>query len=224
MSAQEKDMKSHAMSVVVLALSALFLALPGGLPAKERRGAVIIVTRLDGSGVKGELIAVRPDSLLLLSEGKDVSIGRTDIQTVVIIRKSRAGLLAAVGGAAGAAVGVVLGLNWNFEAITDSRAGGAVFGGAAIGAGGALLGYLAGQLTGGDPSFTVAGRQEADVARSWARLKAQSREGALSKISAPRESRPELPPVTERPTEVSLPAHTLKGSAAYVGLRIAARI
>jgi hypothetical protein len=217
-------MKKGAAGAIMLTLCVSFLALPGGLSAKGRRGAEIIVTRLDGSGVKGELIAVKPDSLLLLSEGKDVSIGRADIQTVVIIRKSRAGLLAAVGGAAGAAVGVVLGLNWNFEAITDSRAGGAVFGGAAIGAGGALLGYLAGQLTGGDPSFTLAGRQEADVARSWARLKALSREGTLSKISAPRESRPELPPVTERLTEVSLPAHSLKGSTAFVGLRIAARI
>jgi hypothetical protein len=203
MSAQEKDMKPSRAAVVVLVLSGLFLALPSGLPAKERRGAEIIVTRLDGSGIKGELIAVKPDSLLLLSEGKDVSIGRADVHTVVIIRKSQAGLLAAVGGAAGAAAGVVLGLNWNFEAISDSRAGGAVFGGAAIGAGGALLGYLAGQLTGRDPSFTVAGRQEADAARFWTRLKALSREGTLPKIAPAPAAMPDPPAATERPVKIT---------------------
>jgi hypothetical protein len=191
-------LKARAAAAIVLALCLLFLVLPASLSAKERRGAELIVSRLDGSGVKGELIAVKPDSLLLLSEGKDVSVDLGEVHTVVMIRKSRAGLLAGIGGAAGAAAGVVLGLNWNFEAISDSRTGGALFGGAAIGAAGALLGYLAGSLMSGDPSFTVAGEPEADVARFWARLRAHSREGALPALAPAPPGGFQPPTATER--------------------------
>ncbi len=68
---------------------------------KEKRGATVVVTRLDGSRVSGELAAVRPDALLLLSDGRDESIGFADIETIRIKKRSRAGLFGLLGVAAG---------------------------------------------------------------------------------------------------------------------------
>ena len=45
------------------------------LYAKERRGAKLIITKKDGQQIEGELITVKPNSLLLLNtEGKDVPV------------------------------------------------------------------------------------------------------------------------------------------------------
>ena len=95
--------------------------LSANLYAKERRGATLIIqrksdqvknTRLEGTpwetsyrtGIKGELIAVKPNSLLLLdTEGKDVSVGIEDIKVIKIVEKpgvavgALAGLLGGVG-------------------------------------------------------------------------------------------------------------------------------
>ena len=44
------------------------------LYAKERRGAKLIITKKDGQLIEGELITVKPSSLLLLNtEGKSLS-------------------------------------------------------------------------------------------------------------------------------------------------------
>ncbi|MCJ7485593.1 MAG: hypothetical protein MUQ25_05430 [Candidatus Aminicenantes bacterium] len=96
-------MKNIAARLITSVVIAGLLGLPAGLSAKQRRGADIIVTRLDGSQHEGELIAVKTDSLLLLSAGKGLSIDIADIRAVRIVRKSRAGLFAGLGGAAGLA-------------------------------------------------------------------------------------------------------------------------
>ena len=55
MFSKEKGMKARtAAAVFVLCVS--LLALPGGLEAKGRRGALIILTKVDGAQVKGELV------------------------------------------------------------------------------------------------------------------------------------------------------------------------
>jgi len=64
------------------------MALSVNLYAKERRGARLIVTKKDGHQIKGELITVKPNSLLLLDiEGKDVSVGIADIKVIRIVEK-----------------------------------------------------------------------------------------------------------------------------------------
>ena len=42
------------------------MMLSANLYAKERRGAKLIITKKDGQRIEGELIAVKPNSLLLL--------------------------------------------------------------------------------------------------------------------------------------------------------------
>jgi hypothetical protein len=74
------------------------LLLPADLLAREKHGAKVVVTRLDGSQAAGELIAVKPDSLLLSSAaGTNETVGMTDIKTVRIVRRSRALPLALIG-------------------------------------------------------------------------------------------------------------------------------
>jgi len=56
-----------------IVLVILMLVLPGSLIAREKRGATIVVTFKDGHFAEGELITVKPDSLLLFAE-KDETV------------------------------------------------------------------------------------------------------------------------------------------------------
>jgi hypothetical protein len=91
------------------------MALSGNLAAKERHGANTVITKKDGRAVKGELIAVKMDSILLLISpwGIDGSIGISDISSIRIAKKSKA-LIGAIsgsllGGLAGAYIGQEVG-------------------------------------------------------------------------------------------------------------------
>jgi len=89
-------MKKRFYNLAATVLAFLILVLPGALSARERRGANLVITLKDGQQIKGELIAVKPDSLLLLAE-KDESIDLLGIKSIRIVRKSKAmlgGLLA----------------------------------------------------------------------------------------------------------------------------------
>lgn len=167
-------MRSVSARLIACALIISFLAGPPGLPAKERRGAKVVVTRLDGRSVEGELIAVKPDGLLLLSaEGSDQTVALADVRSVRIVRRSREGLFALLGGAAGAA---------GMGALVLSGGGDVDYGAekVLIGAGvGALAGFLSGMVKGIDSEFTVAGQPEPIVAEYWVKLGAFAREGRL---------------------------------------------
>ena len=87
-------MKVMPAKLIASTLAVSLLVLPAGLAAKEKRGADLVVAKIDGSKVSGELIAVKPDSLLLLSAGMDLSIPLVDIRDVRIVRRSHALLFA----------------------------------------------------------------------------------------------------------------------------------
>jgi len=83
-------------TALILVFSLIMLSV--NLYAKERRGAKLIVTKKDGQQVEGELITVKPSSLLLLNtEGKDVSVDIRDIKVIRIVKKSKALLGAGLG-------------------------------------------------------------------------------------------------------------------------------
>jgi hypothetical protein len=78
------------------------------LYAKERRGAKLIVMKKDGQQIRGELITIKPNSLLLLdTEGKDASVGIVDIKAIKIENKSKFWIGARIGGFIGAIVGAL---------------------------------------------------------------------------------------------------------------------
>ena len=91
------------------------MALSGNLAVKGRHGADTVITKKDGRVVKGELIAVKMDSILLLISpwGIDESIGISDISSIRIANRSNA-LVGAIwgsllGGFAGAYIGQEVG-------------------------------------------------------------------------------------------------------------------
>jgi len=171
-------MKNVCGKLITSALIALLLFIPAGLSAKEKRGANLAVTRRDGSQVSGELIAVKRDSLLLLNNvGRDESIDLAGIKSVRIVKKSRAGLLSGIGGAAGAAVGATVGA-YVFNAGSDDEPS-SLRNGLVFGALGALTGLLADSMVNSDTHITVAGMTPEAVAGFWDNLKAYSRMGRL---------------------------------------------
>jgi hypothetical protein len=96
-------MKNNFAKSAAIILAFLMLTLPGSLAAREKRGATLIVTLKDGHFAEGELIAVKPDSLLLLA-GRDESVPLAEIRSIRVVRKSKA----LVGGLCGLAAGVAL--------------------------------------------------------------------------------------------------------------------
>jgi hypothetical protein len=162
---------------IAVVLMAGLLSLPAGLSAKQRRGAALIVTRLDGSQASGELVTVRPDSLLLLSEGTDLSVAFADVRSVRIVRRSHALLFAGIGGAAGATAGAIVGF---YGGGSDDNPGPArLRGGLIFGALGALAGWLASSAFSGNSEFNVAEGRPETVVEFWDRLRPYSREGRL---------------------------------------------
>lgn len=156
--------------IAIMIVAAFFISAPAALSAKERRGAQLIVTRLDGSQVSGELMAVKPDSLFLLSGGKDLSVPLADVRTVRIVRRSRAGL----GGAlVGAAIG---GGVWEINEWLGEEEAGALM----LIPLGALVGMAIRSVAGLDSSFAVAGQPEAVVGRHMNLLREYSREERLT--------------------------------------------
>ena len=118
---------------VALLMAFSLLACSASLSAKERRRAEVVVQKLDGQQVRGELIAVKQDSLLLLdsSTATDVSIDIPGIKTINVIKKSKTALEVGLGlGMGGAAAAVGYGsssLFWHAdERQTWARIGGAI--------------------------------------------------------------------------------------------------
>jgi small nuclear ribonucleoprotein (snRNP)-like protein len=129
------------------------MMLPASLYAKKR-GAKLIITKKDGQLIKGELIAVKPNSLLLLdTEGKDVSVGIADIEVIRFVKKLKTGRTEAlIGLLIGAGGGVILGIvltepeyipSWDIT--RDLTLINALILGLSFGFLGGILGYIFGQ-------------------------------------------------------------------------------
>jgi len=158
----------------VLAVVLIF-GLSGGLSAKGRSGADLLITLKNGSKYRGELIAVRPDSLLLLDHriGKDETAAVADIATVRVVRRSKAwqGLL--IGFVPGAVGGAALGAH---ASAGDNPQLGAFAGGVVIGGIAGLVGLAAGFAAGLDTEIAFAGLPESERSRILAKLDRRARE------------------------------------------------
>lgn len=167
-------MKIVVDKVTAIGLALLFLCLPTLLSARGRRGADLVVTLKDGQTVKGELIAVKRDSLLLLNlAGKDESVDIPGIREIKVVKKSRALKGALYGFLAGAAVGSVYYLAMDKEDWFDYPPYWvmATFSGAA----GGLLGLGAGALAGKDKTTRLEGMSESALKSALADLRTQAR-------------------------------------------------
>jgi hypothetical protein len=171
-------MKKRFDKLVATVLAFLILALPGALSARERRGANLVITLKDGHSVTGELIAVKPDSLLLLNPaGKDESVDRVGIRNIRVVRKL-AWSFPLWGFLAGAGVGAAIGYNFYIiSPATDihEKRKQAIWGGAIGGAAVGLIGLGAGALAGIDKTIHLEGKSESEVGKALAYLRNKAR-------------------------------------------------
>ena len=142
----------------------------------ERKQGAIVITKKDGQQIEGELITVKPNSLLLLdTEGKDVSIGIADIRVIRIVQKSKAllgaGIGLVVGGGGGALLALVM--NAGHEPYTIQIR--AWFAGILGGLGGLLIGAIIGAGAGTDKTIHFEGMTDFEIEESLEKLRKKAR-------------------------------------------------
>lgn len=161
-------MKKLSGWLAVAAALIPLIASPPGLSAQEKRGAEIVVTKTNGSLYRGELIAVRPDSLLLLGPGgKDTSIGLADIGIVRIVRRSPTGLLTLAGFLLGSGI-----VGMTTEPLDEWGWAHA----ALAGIGGAIAGLISGAISAKDRSYYSWGEPDGALNQNLDKLRGLSRE------------------------------------------------
>ncbi len=165
-------MNPTSKKFIALFLVFFLMMLSANLYAKERRGAKLIITKKDGQQVQGELITVKPNSLLLLNtDGKDESVDMADIKVIRIVKKSKA-LLAAglgflIGAAVGAAVGGSLEAGWIDHGIEISAwIGGLIFG--------AMGGFIVASA-GKDKTIQIEGMTDSEIKEVMDKLRKKAR-------------------------------------------------
>jgi hypothetical protein len=144
------NMLKFKKTVVTGLIYMMFMALvPLSLPAaKTRHGATVEVTMVDGRLARGELLAVRNDSLLVYDRAADQgqNLDLKQIDQVNVVKKSKIGL----GLAIGLGVGLVLGCDPETNVHNE-------FYWAKSMAGFGLLGGIVGAFSSTEKKFSMAG-------------------------------------------------------------------
>ena len=86
-----------------------------------RTSADLVVKKMDGRQVKGEMIEASDTTLTIDDDGKPVSIARTDVRQVYVIEgKAKKGKWAWIGTGIGAGAGAAIGAAKYSDAVDDS--------------------------------------------------------------------------------------------------------
>ena len=131
----------------VVALLSLTFLVPA-LGAGEKRGARLLIEKKDGAVIKGELLTVKEENLILMEESSSngVTVNLQDVKSVKIVNRGRAVLIleCALGGAAvGAVAGFATGTRSQSVSAGVHKTDNTLLGAGAGVAVGALLGILA---------------------------------------------------------------------------------
>jgi hypothetical protein len=95
---------------IVAVLAASFLLFAANAYGKAGRGKTVIVTLKSGVQASGELIHVRPASILILdTSGRDASFDLTQLSAIRVVRRSKALQGALIGVLVGAGTGLLAG-------------------------------------------------------------------------------------------------------------------
>ncbi len=157
-------------------LVVLFLTYPLMLGAQERRGASLVVTTKESAQVSGELIAVKPNALLMLSPvGKDESVDVSSISSVTITKRSKAGTGFLLGFLVGGIAGGALGSKLNEGDSPDERGRAAFFGVLLFGSLAGLVGLGIGAAAGSDETIVFEGSSETEIRKALNRLRGMAR-------------------------------------------------
>jgi hypothetical protein len=140
------------------------------LYAKERRGSKLLITKKDGQQVEGELITVKPTSVLLLNtEGKDESIEIADIREIKIVKKSKVREGALFGLVTGVAIGVASLEQNNHDIFTNT------LNVLIIASISALVVGLLGAVAGIDKTIQIEGMTDSEIQRTMKKLRKKAR-------------------------------------------------
>ena len=152
------------------------VALSGSLMGKERKGAKLTIQKKDGQKVMGELITVKPDSLLLLdSEGIDVSVDIGDVKAIKIMKKSLAYEFGLSGFLVGAAVSGVTHSGTRKEEVGEEATQHFVFKTIAIGGITAVVGIIIGMAFGIDKTIKIEGKSDVEIDAALEKLRKKAR-------------------------------------------------
>ena len=169
-------MKKFTALFLVFSLLMLSVKLYG----KERRGAELLITKKNGGEIEGELIAVKENSLLILtkSTGSDVSVDIADVEVITIVKKSKtwegAVLGVLVGGGAGASIGYEVARPRGFALVDYTTLG--IFLGGAIGVlVGGLIGILIASSLGKDKTIQIQGMADLEIQETLDKLRKKAR-------------------------------------------------
>lgn len=156
----------------------------------QKPGAKLVIQKKDGQQLRGELITVKQNSLLLKESesGVDVSSDIWDIETVIIEKKSKALLGVGVGFALGAATGTLIGYSMGdtdgastslgagmltqllgsaeFKAICTGLVGGIL---------GAIIGGIIGSRSGTDERIQIEGKSDSEIKKILEDLRKKAR-------------------------------------------------
>jgi len=146
------------------------LSLSGNLFA-NKRGAELIVQKTDWQKVRGELIAVKQNSLLMLVSGADVSIDIGDVWTIKIVKKSDAVGMSLLGAFVGVLIGDVSYPEPTGRVKLDFSGAYLLVGGIV----GGLIGLLAGVMVGIDKTIQIEGRPDTEVKEALEKLRKKAR-------------------------------------------------
>ena len=168
-------MKAKGKKLVSLFLVISLVMLSANLYAKERRGAKFIITKKNGYQTEGELITVKPNSLLLLSiTGRDVSVDIADIKVIRVVKKSKLLTGAWVGIAVGGGAGVLIGGSAS-EGMSLSPSGArgvlGVFGAVV----GLLVGGTIGAVVGMDKKIRIEEMTDSEINEALEKLRKKAR-------------------------------------------------
>jgi len=170
-------MNAKGKKFIALFLIFSLLALSGNLHAKERRGVDLVITKKDGQVVKGELIVVKENSLLLKEResGGDVSVDIEHISFIRIVKKSIAVWGFRVGGAVvGAAIGCAVGGSL-FDGEGGLNYGTTIGVGLSVALLGTLMGAVIGAAMGTDKTIQIAGKSDSEIKEALEYLRKKAR-------------------------------------------------
>ena len=144
---------------------------------KEKHGAKLIITKKNGYQTEGELIAVKPNSLLLLSiTGRDVSVEIEEIKIIRIEKKSKmllgVGLGAAICIVGGGLLGIVLP---GEPPVGDSGLEFGLMMGACFSPIAAIVGGTIGGIVGIDKTIYFEGMSDSEVSEALDKLRKKAR-------------------------------------------------
>lgn len=168
-------------------IAVIFLLVSGNLGAMgPKHGAELLIQKRDGQDVRGELIAIKQNSLLLLESesSADVSVGVSDIEVIIFENKPKVMTRAGLGLLIGASAGVLLGFMYGSDEpggidepdrVSRSASKKALTLGAFFGLLGTLGGGIAGGLEGSDEIIFMEGKSESEVKEVLEELRSKAR-------------------------------------------------